>query len=646
MANRTRAQLSVDSSTLFPNNTSQLISPQDLKDWITNGIDSFLTQKDASTMQNVIYEAKANTIVAGATTNLATASGNFVHVSGTTQITSFGSCSAGSRFVIVFDDAADILASANLIIPGVSSGNNKIAVPGDCCMILSETPGQWRIVGYFPAAGAGSGLVVDVTASEPLSSTGGTTPDISIPQADGSTDGYLSAADWNTFDGKGNGTVISVSGTGTVNGISLSGTVTGSGNITLGGALSGVDLTSQVTGTLPIANGGTGTTTPSLVAGTNVTISGSWPNQTINASGGGGGTPGGSDTQIQYNDGGTAFGGVSDLTWDDVNNVLTVNSPRIGQSVGNGHLHLHTINTSPPSGLTDYITVYADKSPKQIGARFETNAYTSALQFGATTDRTYTLPDASGNVVLDTAAQTLTNKTLDTPAITGVATFDNTTSAAEIRLKEPSGSGSNYVAIKSQAMLSNYNFILPSAAGTTGQALITDNSGNLSWSSSPGVLGTKYISTTAATVYPAATALGVFVSLLIPANTFASGDIFKIIHRGTKTGTGNSSIRWGFNTANNLTGINYITAAVNITGQPGTASRHISILTSGATTTTSFFNSGLGNYATNQSNDIIQNHVTSTSTAIDWTVDQYFILAASTVAGDAFTNVFLSISPS
>jgi cystathionine beta-lyase family protein involved in aluminum resistance len=40
---------------------------------------------------------------------------------------------------------------------------------------------------------------------------------------------------------------------------------------------------SIITGTVAIANGGTGTTTPSLVAGTNVTISGSWPNQTINS---------------------------------------------------------------------------------------------------------------------------------------------------------------------------------------------------------------------------------------------------------------------------------------------------------------------------------------------------------------------------
>jgi hypothetical protein len=41
-------------------------------------------------------------------------------------------------------------------------------------------------------------------------------------------------------------------------------------------------------GTLAIANGGTGTATPSLIAGTNITITGTWPNQTINSSGGSG----------------------------------------------------------------------------------------------------------------------------------------------------------------------------------------------------------------------------------------------------------------------------------------------------------------------------------------------------------------------
>ena len=61
------------------------------------------------------------------------------------------------------------------------------------------------------------------------------------------------------------GTVTSVGGTGTVNGITLTGTVTSSGNLTLGGTLANVNLTSQVTGTLPVANGGTGSTSTTYV---------------------------------------------------------------------------------------------------------------------------------------------------------------------------------------------------------------------------------------------------------------------------------------------------------------------------------------------------------------------------------------------
>ena len=46
------------------------------------------------------------------------------------------------------------------------------------------------------------GGVTSVTATAPIASSGGATPDITITQADASTDGYLSSADWTTFDGK------------------------------------------------------------------------------------------------------------------------------------------------------------------------------------------------------------------------------------------------------------------------------------------------------------------------------------------------------------------------------------------------------------------------------------------------------------
>lgn len=52
--------------------------------------------------------------------------------------------------------------------------------------------------------------------------------------------------------------------------------------------VTGLPLTTGVTGLLPVANGGSGTGTPAIVAGTNVTVSGTWPNQTINSSNPGG----------------------------------------------------------------------------------------------------------------------------------------------------------------------------------------------------------------------------------------------------------------------------------------------------------------------------------------------------------------------
>ena len=54
------------------------------------------------------------------------------------------------------------------------------------------------------------------------------------------------------------------------------------------------------------------------------TFNGTTNVMTVSGTAGGGGTPGGSDTQVQFNDGGS-FGGDSDLTWNKTTNELTIN---------------------------------------------------------------------------------------------------------------------------------------------------------------------------------------------------------------------------------------------------------------------------------------------------------------------------------
>ena len=79
-------------------------------------------------------------------------------------------------------------------------------------------------------------------------------------------------------------------GLGTITGVIAGTGIAGggsSGTVTV--AVSSVNLTSQVSGILPIANGGNGTATPGILNGSNIIITGAWPNQVINATTSGGG---------------------------------------------------------------------------------------------------------------------------------------------------------------------------------------------------------------------------------------------------------------------------------------------------------------------------------------------------------------------
>ena len=74
----------------------------------------------------------------------------------------------------------------------------------DCCSALvsqtAEMQKQIEALNVLPVPSLGN--VVAVTATAPVVSSGGIAPDISMPAANTSTDGYLTSTDWNTFNNK------------------------------------------------------------------------------------------------------------------------------------------------------------------------------------------------------------------------------------------------------------------------------------------------------------------------------------------------------------------------------------------------------------------------------------------------------------
>ena len=122
----------------------------------------------------------------------------------------------------------------------------------------------------------GMGTVTAVTASSPLFSSGGTTPNITIQVANSTQNGYLSSTDWNTFNNKLTSTLSSGDiFVGNASNVATAVAMSGDISISNTGATSIVATTnstittlsalslpvSQLTGVLSIVNGGTNSST-------------------------------------------------------------------------------------------------------------------------------------------------------------------------------------------------------------------------------------------------------------------------------------------------------------------------------------------------------------------------------------------------
>ena len=203
--------------------------------------------------------------------------GTITSVTATAPIASSGGFTPNISINAAYGDTLNPYAAktANYVLAGPTSG--AAAVPAFRALVAADIPSL--------------SYVTSVTGTSPVVSSGGTTPAISMPAATTSVSGYLTSTDWNTFNGKGSGTVTSVAAlTLGTTGTDLSSTVaTGTTTpvITLNvptasasnrGALSAADWTTfnskgsgtvtSVTGTAPVVSSGGTTPAISMAAAT------------------------------------------------------------------------------------------------------------------------------------------------------------------------------------------------------------------------------------------------------------------------------------------------------------------------------------------------------------------------------------------
>jgi hypothetical protein len=112
-----------------------------------------------------LNEAKGADIASAATTDIGAATGNFVHITGTTTITALGTVQAGTRRVVRFAGALTLTHNAtSLILP---TGANITTAANDTAVFVSEGSGNWRCVGYQRANGqalAAAAATLPITA--------------------------------------------------------------------------------------------------------------------------------------------------------------------------------------------------------------------------------------------------------------------------------------------------------------------------------------------------------------------------------------------------------------------------------------------------------------------------------------------------
>jgi hypothetical protein len=278
----------------------------------------------------------------------------------------------------------------------------------------------------------------------------------------------------------------------------------------------GLPLTTGVTGLLPIANGGTATATPSLVQGTGVTITGTWPNQTINATGSGGTV---TAVSVASTNGfaGTSSGGTTP--------ALTLSTSITGVLKGNGTaISAATAGTdyivpggalgTPSSGTVTNLSGTASININgTVGATTPAAGSFTTLAASSTVSGTgFSAYLASPPAIGGTLAAAITGTTI-TDSIGNVRTVvQNPQTAAYVLVASDSG---KHISITTGGVTVNASIF------SAGQAITIFNNSASNQTITQGTSVTMYLAGTATTGNRTLAQRGICTILCVASNTFA-----------------------------------------------------------------------------------------------------------------------------